>query len=613
MANVFKLIRKRNLLLISHSRKHPLYSLQTFYKSTLGAEIKDAESLSKLTQDEEKQNKLDLTFGNAEEAFRSKKTSELVRALFVFNLCSVEFLVKNNIEILKWSRRLLGKTLFTTLMKGTFYGHFVAGEDQIAIRPLVSRNQQFGVKSILDYSVEEDLSSKQAKEAEAKGCVPENQPPLEELDPEQKRFAAHEEFLDRREKVVSARTYFYDDEAKCDDNMNIFLQCVDAVSGSTKSTGFVAIKLTALGRPQFLLQLSDLLVTTRNLFEKFAGEGDILLKKFRQEDFQKTLDVMGVPISRDQTKRWFSILDISQDGEVDLWDWDNLLEKNLQLCKLLIVPNKETGIPEQMMEGLTDEEDEQLKNMLKRLNTIVKYAKEKDVRVMVDAEQTYFQPAISRIVIEMMRKFNKEKAIVFNTYQTYLKSALTNLKVDLDLSRREKFQFGAKLVRGAYMEQERERAASVGYEDPINPNYHATSDMYHACLEEVFYQIKQRPLGQIAVMVASHNEDTVRFAVEGMDRYDIKPSDRLICFGQLLGMCDQVSFPLGQAGYSVYKYVPYGPVEEVLPYLSRRAMENKGILKKVQKEKSLLWKELKRRVKAGQLRYNPLENNSPVG
>ncbi|CAG2210152.1 PRODH [Mytilus edulis] len=276
-----------------------------------------------------------------------------------------------------------------------------------------------------------------------------------------------------------------------------------------------------------------------------------------------------------------------------------------------------------------EEEDEQLKNMLKRLNTIVEYAKEKDVRVMVDAEQTYFQPAISRIVIEMMRKFNKEKAIVFNTYQTYLKVLLyvptikilaigntmsikfiDQFKSRFRFIKERKFQFGAKLVRGAYMEQERERAASVGYEDPINADYHATTDMYHACLEEVFYQIKQRPLGQIAVMVASHNEDTVRFAVEGMDRHDIKKSDRLICFGQLLGMCDQISFPLGQAGYSVYKYVPYGPVEEVLPYLSRRAMENKGILKKVQKEKSLLWKELKRRVKAGQLRYNPLENST---
>lgn len=99
MANVLKLIRKRNLLLISHSKKHPLYSLQSFPKSTLGAEIKDAESLSKLNDNEEKQHKLDLTFGNAEEAFRSKKTSELVRALFVFNLCSVEFLVKNNTEV----------------------------------------------------------------------------------------------------------------------------------------------------------------------------------------------------------------------------------------------------------------------------------------------------------------------------------------------------------------------------------------------------------------------------------------------------------------------------------------------------------------------------------
>ncbi|XP_055996858.1 proline dehydrogenase 1, mitochondrial-like isoform X2 [Ostrea edulis] len=550
---------------------------------------------------------LDLSFNSSKEAYRSKSTAEIARALFVFNMCSIPFLVNHNKTVLKWSRRLLGKRLFCQIMKASFYGQFVAGEDQVAIRPLVNNNRKYGVKSILDYSVEEDISSKDAKEAEMKSCVPPDFEPLRaeeasDTSPDVQRFVPHEEFGDRREGVFSARTYFYEDETKCDENLKTFKECIDAVAGAvTDGTGFIAIKMTALGRPQFLLQLSDVITSWRNFFEKFAGDKT----KFSEEDFKTTLKDIGVQVTRDDRKRWFALLDVTCDGEIDLLDWDNLLDINTQMGKHLVIPNVKTGEIQPLVVSLQKEEEEQLNQMLLRLNEIAQYAIKKDVRVMVDAEQTYFQPAISRLTIEMMRKFNKEKAVIFNTYQCYLKKAYASVKLDLDLSKREDFYFGAKIVRGAYMEQERERAVTIGYEDPIQPTFGATSLSYHSVMEEIMNQINQRSRGKIAVMVASHNEDTVKFTVEKMKENNIGPHDRLICFGQLLGMCDHISFPLGQAEYSVYKYVPYGPVEEVLPYLSRRAMENRGVLKKVKKEKRLLWKELLRRVKNGELRYNP--------
>ncbi|MEQ2222971.1 hypothetical protein ILYODFUR_031984 [Ilyodon furcidens] len=231
-------------------------------------------------------------------------------------------------------------------------------------------------------------------------------------------------------------------------------------------------------------------------------------------------------------------------------------------------------------------------------------ALENGVRLMVDAEQTYFQPAISKLTLDLQRIYNREKPIVFNTYQCYLKEAYKNVTMDIELSKKEGWCFAAKLVRGAYMYQERERAKELQYEDPINPDYESTSRMYHRCLRYVLDEIALNRKAN--VMVASHNEDTIKHTLIRMNELGLLPTENKVFFGQLLGMCDQISFPLGQAGFSVYKYVPYGPVSEVMPYLSRRAQENRGFMKGAQKERELLWKELKRRLLSGELLYTPV-------
>ncbi|XP_025066449.1 proline dehydrogenase 1, mitochondrial isoform X1 [Alligator sinensis] len=432
------------------------------------------------------------------------------------------------------------------MMKMTFYAQFVAREDQEAIKPLIQRNQSFGVGSVLDYSVEEDLTTEEAERKEVESCTSAAEKEMGEQ--REKQYRVHRGFGDRRGGVISARTYFYADEAKCDQHMETFLRSIEA-SGGVCEDGFSAIKLTALGRPQFLLQFSEVLVKWRRFFHQMAAE----------------------------------------QGKAGL----AALETKLEVKKL------QTGQLEPLLSHFTEEEDLQMKRMLQRMDVLAKKAVETGVRLMVDAEQSYFQPAISRLTLEMQRRFNVNKAVIFNTYQCYLKEAYDNVTVDVELSRREGWHFGAKLVRGAYMEQERNRAAQIGYEDPINATYEKTSEMYNRCLDYILEEIKHNRKAN--VMVASHNEDTVKFTLRRMTELEIHPSEKKVYFGQLLGMCDQITFPLGQAGFPVYKYVPYGPVNEVLPYLSRRAQENRGFMKRANRERDLLWSEFKRRLLTGSL------------
>jgi len=568
--------------------------------------------------------KLDLTFLDNEAAYKSKKNSEVMRAYLVMSLCGIKPLVKHNDKLMKLGQKILGKTLFGLLMKQTFYGHFVAGEDQEDIKPTISRMHSFGVKSILDYSVEVDESeSKEDKKQFKKAAEVKSNPEPSTLAQYTPLDEEENKEIDRKANLNQARVFFYAGEKECDANMQVFLDCIDAVKGSTGGTGFSAIKITALGRPEILIRLSDCIEKTRRYYTQITGKKGMVIKgRVDKAAFKEAFKTRNLDSNIDVQTFLDQMVGDSQ-GVINLFDWSSLIDQGKDLKYVLRVPNLETGTMEPLITGdddgaLTAQEEEQFRNMVNRLHTIFKYAKEQNVRVMVDAEQSYFQPAIHRLTVEMMRTYNTTSAIVFNTQQCYLKKALKTVTLDLEQAHRQGFYYGAKLVRGAYMEQERARAALLGYKDPINPDYEATSAMYHSVLDECLRRIKAlKDAGddpqKVGIMVASHNADTVRYGVKRMAELELDPQERVLCFAQLLGMCDQITFPLGQSGYSVYKYVPYGPVNEVLPYLSRRANENGGMLTKIAMEKSLLRKELVRRLFAGQLFYKPEGSYKPVG
>ncbi|TGZ50824.1 Proline dehydrogenase [Temnothorax longispinosus] len=585
---------------------------------------------------------LDLKFNDPIASFKSKTTMELMRAYVVYQMCSIEYIVEHNMKFMKLAKAMLGEKLFTKLMKATFYGHFVAGEDEVQITPVLNRLRQFGVKPILDYSVEEDISQEEAERREIQASVSEAGD--EKREGPLKKYHVEKSFADRRYKVSSARTYFYLNEASCERNMDIFIRCLEAVAkdevktlqlkyppsqnitthaqadpypGASMGMGITAVKLTALGRPQLLLQLSEVIMRARQYTsDVIGGEGAVLTHHAKPDDFRKKFEEAHIK-DEESVQKFLQKIQSDKEGVIHLFPWSGILDENYELSETFQVPDIKTGKMVRLMSQLTSKEEEMFRNMIRRLNTIVTVADNLDVRIMIDAEQTYFQPAISRLTLEMMRKYNTKKAVVFNTYQTYLQEAYNEVKTDLEQAERQNFYFGAKLVRGAYIEQERARAAAMGYPDPTNPTFEATTESYHKTLMECLRRMKQyKDKGEdpkkIGIMVASHNEDTVRFAIEKMKEIGISPEDKVICFGQLLGMCDYITFPLGQAGYSAYKYIPYGPVKEVLPYLSRRAQENRGILTKIKKEKRLLLNEITRRIVRGKIFYKPKGNYTPV-
>jgi len=542
-----------------------------------------------------------MDFSNHYLAFKAKSTYEILRALAVYRICSYEILIRHTNNLISLSRKLFGKRGFELLMKSTFYGHFVAGETQEVIKGKLDLMQKYGVGAILDYAVEADMPADEREYETVPDAIPEKYE-VTDLSDIHNQYRAYRTFP-RNDNVYSARTYYYEGEEKCDDNMDVFLKCIDT-TGNTATNGFAAIKITALGRPAILLRLSQILNQTQYYFDQLAAKSGALKNEgIALEAFKTGIRDLGVEMTEDDIEKIFEIIDVNEDKTIDAVEWHSFLTPQLKLHKLFRAKPKKMGeLGEPIMASMTDRELKEMENMQWRLLTICNHAKEKGVRLMVDAEQTYFQPAISRMTLEAMRSCNQESPVVFNTYQCYLKDSPTQIERDIELSRREGFYFACKLVRGAYMDQERLRATTLGYEDPIHENIDNTNHCYNSNMSMVLNEVQRNGAN---IMVASHNEDSVKYAVKSMSQLGLAADANKVFFGQLLGMCDAITYALGQAGYAAYKYVPYGPVDEVIPYLSRRGAENRSLMKGVMKERDMLWSELKRRARQGQLGYNP--------
>ena len=301
-----------------------------------------------------------------------------------------------------------------------------------------------------------------------------------------------------------------------------------------------------------------------------------------------------------------SVLDYSVEGKEDEEHFDDAMEMTLRIIDfakerkaLPFAVFKPTGfgrfeLYDKIGAGvaLKESETKEWARVVERFDKVCKKAFENDIEVLIDAEESWMQDAADDLVMLMMQRYNKNKTIVFNTLQMYRHDRMAYLIKLHEQAKTEGFYIGMKLVRGAYMEKENERAAEKGYPSPICKDKPATDENYNVAVKYMLANIDK-----MALFAGTHNEDSSYMLMKMMKENGIEKGDRRIFFGQLYGMSDNISFNLGEEGYNVAKYLPFGPVREVMPYLIRRAQENTSVAGQTSRELNLISAERERRSK----------------
>ena len=531
-------------------------------------------------------------FGS-QSSFSHYSAWELMRALLVYRSCSYQFLVHHSVSMLSAVDKVFGDTLtYNTVVKWTFFSHFCAGTDEHSIMPVVKRLADHGLGGIYDYAAEKDVVAD----------MPKHRKQSTTFEPDMRKLIIN--FDIQYDKV---NTYF---DACADRFVRSIKHADDHRSGP--GIPYAAIKVTALCDPQLLARMTSIQMYVRQTWvaiirgDSSAPEisecrviTDREVKTGRDqtsisiEAFADGLTGVFPSISKECALAIGKAMDKDNNGRVEYLDYTHHLGRELFNPERTIPPLSELV---RQMHPVTKEELSLITDLKGRLEKIGAEACKRNVKVLVDAEQTFYQMAIDMLVRWMQHRFNKEKAIIYNTYQAYLDITCRRLQNDMLRARRNKWVFAAKLVRGAYMVQEKSLSDRYDYRYPICSSKEATDHSYNQCALIMIKELKRHPDAPIGIVFATHNEQSLRLICEELQTgiSDHVVAER-IAFGQLYGMSDQLSFPLAKAGYKVIKVLPYGPVKETIHYLHRRAIENSGMLAHAKSEKTLLWNELKSR------------------
>lgn len=331
-------------------------------------------------------------------------------------------------------------------------------------------------------------------------------------------------------------------------------------------------------------------ITKKTIFPQFCG-GTTLL------DSQKSIDrLYGYGVK--------SLLDYGAEGKESEEDLNSTMNENIRALEFAaqhdgvpVVVSKISGIAsndllEKISRGheLTAEEKEDRKNVLKRVDSICHNAARLGVSVFIDAEESWIQPEIDHIANTMMARYNKEKVVVYNTFQLYRTDRLAFLMNSFQKAQKEGYLLGAKLVRGAYMDKERARAKEMGYPSPIQSTKEATDHDFNLALQFCLEYHEK-----IGLCCASHNAESTRLMATMIEKKKIAKDHPHLMFCQLYGMSDYLTFNLAKGGYNVAKYLVYGQVSDVVPYLVRRSQENSSVTGDMSRELGFIMKEVKRR------------------
>lgn len=357
-------------------------------------------------------------------------------------------------------------------------------------------------------------------------------------------------------------------------------------------------KVTALVPPSLLQSWSLTLENLETAFLKVADKD----RNINIEQFQRLQDHFP-GLKTLNLKELFKKNDLDNSGKLSYSDVTAIFS-------LFAIDNCKALVRDDVPKAVTAKDLDTGALVINEIKLLCEYARLKKVKLMMDAEQTYFQPAIDDVVIGLCRNYNAKLSekngewkgpLVFNTYQMYLTSALRRLKADVFRANQKGYSFGIKLVRGAYMVSERARSNKLNQVSPIHPTIEATHDAYNEAVAFILQQQASDPKNENAVkglsfVVASHNHDSIDYTCELMEKHGIPRSGGWVSFGQLMGMQDTVTHTLASNGYEALKYVPYGPIEVTIPYLHRRAQENQTMLAALAKDKSAIKKEIRIRM-----------------
>jgi len=309
-------------------------------------------------------------------------------------------------------------------------------------------------------------------------------------------------------------------------------------------------------------------------------------------------------IDKMYSKNVHSVLDYSVEGKEEDAQFDHVMETTLKIIDFVqekdAIPFavfKPTGFGRLALyqkitekKELTPLEKEEWDRVLARYETVAKASFDKDIPLLIDAEESWMQTAADDLIEQLMEKYNKEKVIVFGTLQLYRHDRLDYLKELHERAKKKGYKIGMKLVRGAYMEKERERAEEQNYQDPICKDKAATDQNYNEVMKYMFSNLED-----MAIFNGTHNEESSYLFMDLIKNSNYLKTDPRLWFGQLYGMSDHISYNLANAGYNVTKYLPFGPVKDVMPYLIRRAEENTSVAGQTSRELELITAEKKRR------------------